>query len=94
MRSSVNSMRLPRNVKTFRRRIDKSRETPQLATTALLAYATPDLSSYMLSFLLGPFYEAEGKKDIAIAVYEEAIKFSDAATRRELEEKIKKLRGN
>jgi hypothetical protein len=75
-------------------RADKSRETPQLATTALLAYATPDLSPYMLSFLLGPFYEAEGKKDIAIAVYEEAIKFSDGATRRELEEKVKKLRGN
>ena len=75
-------------------RADKSRETPQLATTALLAYATPDFSSYMLSFLLGPFYEGEGKKDIAIAVYEEAIKFSDGATRRELEEKVKRLRGN
>jgi len=74
-------------------RTDKSRETPQLAATALLAYATPRLSAYMLSFLLGPFYEAEGKKDIAIAIYEEAIKWSDGTARRELEEKIKRLRG-
>jgi hypothetical protein len=72
---------------------DKSREAPQIAATALLALATPRLSSYMLSFLLGPFYEGQGKRDIAIAVYEEAIKWSEGATRRELEAKVRRLRG-
>jgi len=73
-------------------RTDKTREAPQLAVTALLALATPRLSSYMLSYMLGPFYEGQNKRDIAIAVYEEASKWSDEATRKELEEKVRRLR--
>jgi hypothetical protein len=76
-----------------RLKTDKSRETPQLAATALLALATPRFSSYMLSFLLGPFYEAQQKKDIAIAIYDEAAKWSEGAARRELENKIRTLKG-
>jgi hypothetical protein len=72
---------------------DPSRESRQLAATAFLALATPRLSSYMLSYLLGPFYESQGKKEIAIAVYEEAIKWTTGAARRELEEKVRLLRG-
>ena len=48
----------------------------------------------MLTFFLGPFYEGEKKTEIAIAIYEEAIKYSEAgAGRRELERKVKALRG-
>ncbi len=73
---------------------DTSRDAPQMASTALLALATPSLSPTMLTFYLGPFYEAEKKNDIAAAVYEEAIKYTEeGAGRRELERKVKALRG-
>jgi hypothetical protein len=72
---------------------DDSREIRRVATSALLALATPRLSPFMLTFILGPFYEREGKRDIAAAVYEEALKWSDDSSRRDLEEKIKSLRG-
>src|SRR5437879_6061605 len=50
-------------------------------------------SSFMLVFILGPYYEREDQREIAAAIYEEAIKFTpDASSRRELDEKIKTLR--
>ena len=64
-----------------------------MATTAMLALATPRYSYFMLAFYLGPFYEAENKRDIAAAVYEEAIKWSEpGAARRELEQKVRTLK--
>jgi hypothetical protein len=72
---------------------DKSRETPQMATTAMLGLATPKLSYFMLTFYLGPFYESLGKRDIAAAIYEEAIKWSEPGFgRRDLERKVQALR--
>jgi len=72
---------------------DDSRELRRIATSALLALATPRLSGFMVSFFLGPYYERENRKDIAAAVYEEALKQeTDPSERRDLEEKIKTLR--
>jgi len=72
---------------------DQSREVRRIATSALLALATPRLSGFMVNFYLGPYYERENRRDIAAAVYEEALKWeTDAADRRELEEKIRSLR--
>src|SRR5712691_2711891 len=50
---------------------DNTREVRRTATSALLALATPRLSSFMLSFFLGPYYEREKRRDIATAIYEE-----------------------
>jgi hypothetical protein len=71
---------------------DSSRDLPRIAATALLAAATPRLSSFMLMFILGPFYESEGKRDIAAAIYEEALKWAEASERQELQAKIRALR--
>ncbi len=72
---------------------DNSREVRRTATSALLALATPRVSSFMLTFFLGPYYERENRKDIAAAVYEEALKWtSEASERRYMEEKIKELK--
>jgi hypothetical protein len=79
----------------FRARLksDDTRETRRLATTALLALATPQLSGFMVNFYLGPYYERENRPDIAAAIYEEALKWeTDASDRRELQEKIQSLR--
>src|SRR3989441_10152132 len=79
----------------FRARLksDSSREVRRIATSVLLALATPRLSSFMLSFFIGPYYEHENRRDLAVAAYEEALKWtSDAAERRDLEEKIRALR--
>jgi hypothetical protein len=79
----------------FRARLkaDDSREIRRLATTALLALATPRLSGFMVSFYLGPYYERENRRDVAAAIYEEALQSeTDPAERRALEEKIKSLR--
>lgn len=76
-----------------RLKTDSTRETPQIAATAFLALATPRLSNFMLSFMLGPFYEGLNKREIAAAIYEEAIKYSEAgAVRRDLEAKVRRLR--
>jgi hypothetical protein len=80
----------------FRARLrkDDSREVRRVAATALLALATPRLSSFMLTFILGPYYEhdADGH-ETAAAIYEEALKWTeDASTRSELQEKIESLR--
>ncbi len=79
----------------FKSRLQKenTRDVRRIATTALLALATPRLSSFMLSYLLGPYYERENRHEIAAAAYEEALKWTtDPADRRELEEKINSLR--
>jgi hypothetical protein len=69
---------------------DDSREIRRIGTTVLLALATPRFSSFMLTFFVGPYYERENRRDLAVAAYEEALKWaSDAAERRELEEKIR-----
>jgi hypothetical protein len=69
---------------------DDSREVRRIGTTVLLALATPRFSSFMLTFFVGPYYERENRRDLAVAAYEEALKWaSDAAERRELEEKIR-----
>jgi Peptidase family M28 len=73
---------------------DDSRELRRVATSALLALATPRLSSFMLTFILGPFFEREGMTEIAAAVYEESLKWMpDDSSRSDLEEKVKSLRG-
>jgi hypothetical protein len=72
---------------------DDTREVRRLATTALLALATPRLSGFMVSFFLGPYYERENRRDIAAAVYEEALRWeTDPAERQALQEKITALR--
>jgi Peptidase family M28 len=79
----------------FRARLkaDDTRELRRLATSALLALATPRLSGFMVSFFLGPYYERENRRDIAAAVYEEALKWeTEPSERRALEEKIQALR--
>ncbi len=69
-----------------------SRADLRLATSVLLAIATPSVSSFSLSSLIGPFYEAEGKSDVALAAYEEALRWTrNPFARSTLEEKIRSL---
>jgi hypothetical protein len=69
---------------------DDSRELRRIGTTVLLALATPRFSSFMLTFFVGPYYEGEGRRDMAVAAYQEALKWaSSSAERQELEEKIR-----
>jgi hypothetical protein len=72
---------------------DDSREVRRVATSALLALATPRLSSFMLTFIVAPFYEHEGMRELSAVALEEALKWSDDSFRRDVEEKIKSLRG-
>jgi hypothetical protein len=53
-----------------------SRETLRVAASALLASATPRLSPFMLDFLISPFYEAQGKPEVAAAVKEESARWN------------------
>ncbi|HEY2384046.1 MAG TPA: M28 family peptidase [Terriglobia bacterium] len=79
----------------FRARLksDTTRELRRIATTALLALATPRLSGFMVSYYLGPYYERENRRDIAAAIYEEALKWeADPSERRDLQQKIDTLR--
>ena len=79
----------------FRTRLktDNTREVRRIATSALLALATPRLSGFMVSFYLGPYYERENRRDLAAAIYEEALKWeTDVSERRALQEKIESLR--
>jgi hypothetical protein len=55
-----------------RLRTDRSRETVRVAASALLAVATPRLSEFMLTFILGPFYENAKKPEIVAAIQEES----------------------
>jgi hypothetical protein len=72
---------------------DDSREVRRVATSALLALATPRFSSFMLAFIVAPYFEREGKRELAVAAYEEAIKWSDTSLRSDLEEEARLLRG-
>jgi hypothetical protein len=77
------------DIKT-RLKSDDGRDIRRIGTTVLLALATPRFSSFMLTFFVGPYYEKENRRDLAVAAYEEALKWtSDPAERRELEEKIR-----
>jgi hypothetical protein len=72
---------------------DDSRETLRVATSALLAVATPSLSRFMLALILAPYFEGLGKPEIAAAAYEEASRWApEGAERRRLEERAKSLR--
>jgi len=73
---------------------DDSREVRRVATSALLALATPRFSSFMLGFIVAPYYEHEGAKEIAAAAWEEAAKWGDESFRHDAEEKIRSLRGD
>jgi hypothetical protein len=76
-----------------RLKTDDTREVRRIATSALLALATPRLSGFMVNFFLGPYYERENRPDIAAAVYEEALKWeTDPSERRDLQGKIEALR--
>jgi hypothetical protein len=72
---------------------DETRELRRIATSALLALATPQFSSFMLSFYVGPYYERENRRDIAAAAYDEALKWTtDPSEKRDLDEKIRMLK--
>ena len=72
---------------------DETRELRRIATSALLALATPQFSSFMLSFYVGPYYERENRRDIAAAAYDEALKWTtDPSEKRDLDEKIRLLK--
>jgi len=51
---------------------DRSRPTLNVATSTLLALATPRLSSFMLEFVVIPAYQKDNKPEIARALAEEA----------------------
>ena len=71
---------------------DPSRDTLRLATSVMLAAATPRMSSFGLAYLIGPLYEAEGKTALAIAAYQEAVRrMPNEFARRPIEEKIRAL---
>jgi hypothetical protein len=70
---------------------DNSRETLRVATSALLALATPSLSRFMLALILAPYFEGLGKPDVAAAAYAEASKWAEGAERSRLEERAKSL---
>jgi hypothetical protein len=55
-------------------RTDRSRSTLNVAASAMLALATPDLSPFLLELVVAPAYEKAGKREIARAVAEEARK--------------------
>lgn len=72
---------------------DDSRDTLRLATSVLLALATPRLSAFFLEYFIGPFYERERQIQIAIACYEEVLRWTDAAEDRgAIEAKIRTLK--
>ena len=72
--------------------IDSSRENLRLATSVLLACATPRVSSFSLGYLIGPLYEAEGKPQIAVAVYEEALRWTtNPFLKKSLSDKLESL---
>lgn len=72
---------------------DTSRDTLRLATSVLLALATPRLSGFLLEYFIAPFYERSGKHDIAIASYEEALRWTDDNEHRAvIEAKLKTLK--
>jgi hypothetical protein len=68
------------------------REDLRLATSVLLAMATPRVSGFSLAALIGPFYESEGKVAEARAAYEEALRWTtNALARATIENKLDTL---
>ena len=53
---------------------DRSRDTMNVAASALLALATPRLSSFMLATIVAPAYRRDNKPEIARALLEEAAR--------------------
>ena len=71
---------------------EPSRQNLRLASTVILSAATPRASSFSLNYMIGPFYEAEGEKLIALAIYREAVKWTaNPFDRKSIEEKIQSL---
>ena len=54
---------------------DRSRETLNVAASAMLALATPRVSPIMLELLVIPAYEKENKPEIVRALREEAARW-------------------
>ena len=54
---------------------DQSRSTMNIASTALLALATPKLSPFLLEFIVAPAYQRDKKPEIAKALLEEAARW-------------------
>src|SRR5688572_10130647 len=54
---------------------DQSRSTMNIASSALLAFATPRLSSFILEFIVAPAYQRDNKPEIARALLEEAARW-------------------
>ena len=54
---------------------DRSRATMNVAASALLALATPRLSSFMLELIVAPAYRRDNKPEIARALLEEAARW-------------------
>ena len=55
-------------------RTDHSRATLNVAASALLAVATPRMSSFLLEFIVAPAYQKDNKPEIARALLEEAAR--------------------
>ena len=69
-----------------------SRDNLRLTASIVLSAATPRVSSFSLTYLIGPFYEAAGEKEIALAVYREAVRWTaNPFARKSIEEKIQSL---
>ena len=55
-----------------RLRTDRSRETMNVAASALFAVATPSMSSFLLEFIVAPAYQKDNEPEIAKALLAEA----------------------
>jgi hypothetical protein len=53
---------------------DRSRATLNVGASALLAVATPRMSSFLVEFILAPAYQKDNKPDIVRALLEEAAR--------------------
>lgn len=56
-------------------RTDKSRQTIQVAASAMLGLATPRFSPFMLELIVAPFYEKAKRPDIVKALLEESARW-------------------
>ena len=54
--------------------MDSSRESIRMATSVLLAAATPSHSGFFLEYELEPYFESVKKPEIAAAMREEAAR--------------------
>jgi hypothetical protein len=53
---------------------DRSRATLNVGASALLAVATPRMSSFLVEFILAPAYQKDNKPEIVRALSEEAAR--------------------